>query len=205
MSPWLPETHYNDVIMGAMASQITSLTIVCSTVYSGADQKKTSKLPITGLCEGNSPVTGEFPSQRSSNTEHASIWWRHHGKGMFMHFHVTDTLVHMYIALWFYLFMNPLFTRHKGVIAWRRFPLYWPFVSGIHRWPGQQCTYITLLFSAIQASCLTHSRWFETPLFRWFFDVTIRTWRHFNCKDASNTRMLMHSWILTFDGNSLTL
>ena len=26
--------------------------------------KKTSKLRITGLCEGNSPVTGEFPAQR---------------------------------------------------------------------------------------------------------------------------------------------
>ena len=32
--------HYNDVIMGAMASQITSLTTVYSTVYSGADQRK---------------------------------------------------------------------------------------------------------------------------------------------------------------------
>ena len=31
---------YNDVIMGAMASQITSLTTVYSTVYSGADQRK---------------------------------------------------------------------------------------------------------------------------------------------------------------------
>ena len=31
---------YSDVIMGAMASQITSLTIVYSTVYSGADQRK---------------------------------------------------------------------------------------------------------------------------------------------------------------------
>ena len=26
--------------------------------------KKTSKLRVTGLCEGNSPVTGEFPAQR---------------------------------------------------------------------------------------------------------------------------------------------
>ena len=34
------ETHYNDVIMGLMESQITSLTIVYSTVYSGADQRK---------------------------------------------------------------------------------------------------------------------------------------------------------------------
>ena len=32
--------HNNDVIMGTMASQITSLTIVYSTVYSGADQRK---------------------------------------------------------------------------------------------------------------------------------------------------------------------
>ena len=32
--------HYSDVIMGAMASQITSLTIVYWTVNSGADQRK---------------------------------------------------------------------------------------------------------------------------------------------------------------------
>ena len=32
--------HYSDVIMGAIASQITSLTIVYSTVYSDADQRK---------------------------------------------------------------------------------------------------------------------------------------------------------------------
>ena len=31
---------YSDVIMGAIASQITSLTIVYSSVYSGADQRK---------------------------------------------------------------------------------------------------------------------------------------------------------------------
>ena len=32
--------HYKDIIMSAMASQITSLTTVYSTVYSGADQRK---------------------------------------------------------------------------------------------------------------------------------------------------------------------
>ena len=32
--------HYNDVIMSAVASQITSLAIVYSNVYSGADQRK---------------------------------------------------------------------------------------------------------------------------------------------------------------------
>ena len=32
--------HYSDVIKRAMASQITSVTIVYSAVYSGADQRK---------------------------------------------------------------------------------------------------------------------------------------------------------------------
>ena len=40
--------------------------------------KKTSKLRVTGLCAGNSPVTGEFPTQRTSNAQNASIWWRNH-------------------------------------------------------------------------------------------------------------------------------
>ena len=40
--------------------------------------KKISKLCITGLCAGNSPVTGEFPAQMASNAENVSIWWHHH-------------------------------------------------------------------------------------------------------------------------------
>ena len=35
--------------------------------------KKTSKLRVTGLCEGNSPGTGEFPAQMASNAENSSI------------------------------------------------------------------------------------------------------------------------------------
>ena len=41
--------------------------------------KKTSKLRVTGLCEGNSPVIGEFAAQMASNAENVSIWWRYHG------------------------------------------------------------------------------------------------------------------------------
>ena len=40
--------------------------------------KKTSKLLVTGLCEENSPVIGEFTVQRARNAENVSIWWRHH-------------------------------------------------------------------------------------------------------------------------------
>ena len=35
--------------------------------------KKTSKLRVTDLCEGNALVTGGFPSQRASNAEDVSI------------------------------------------------------------------------------------------------------------------------------------
>ena len=72
--------HSNDVIMGAMAFQFTSPTIVYSTVYLFRRRsEKSSKLSATGLCEGNSPVTAEFPVQRASNAENVFIWWRHHG------------------------------------------------------------------------------------------------------------------------------
>ena len=40
--------------------------------------QKASKPCVSGLCEGNSPVTGEFPAQNDSNAENFSIWWRHH-------------------------------------------------------------------------------------------------------------------------------
>ena len=64
--------------MGVMASGITSLAIVYSTVNAGTDQGKKSKLRVIGLCAGNSPVTGEFPAQMASNAENANIWWRYH-------------------------------------------------------------------------------------------------------------------------------
>ena len=45
--------------------------------------KKTSKLRVTGLCEGNPRVTDGFPSQKASNAENVSIWWRHHACRLF--------------------------------------------------------------------------------------------------------------------------
>ena len=58
--------------MGAMASQITSLTIVYSTVYSDADQRKHQRSASLAF------VAGEFPAQMASYAENVSIWWRHH-------------------------------------------------------------------------------------------------------------------------------
>ena len=47
--------------------------------------KKTSKLHVIGLCEGNSPVTSEFPAQMASCAENVSIWWRHHDQTTHKH------------------------------------------------------------------------------------------------------------------------
>ena len=67
------DIHYSDVIMCAMAHQITSLTIVYSNVYSGTDQRKHQISASLAFV-----VTGEFPAQIASNAENVSIWWRHH-------------------------------------------------------------------------------------------------------------------------------
>ena len=54
--------------MGVIASQITSLTILINSLFR-RKSKKTSKFRVTGLCAGNSPVTGEFPAQMASNAK----------------------------------------------------------------------------------------------------------------------------------------
>ena len=43
------QTHYSDVIIGAIASQITSILIVCSTDSSGADQSSVSLAFVRGI------------------------------------------------------------------------------------------------------------------------------------------------------------
>ena len=55
--------------MGAIASQITSLTIVYSTGYSDADQWKHQSSAPLAFVWGISPLTGEFPAQMASNAE----------------------------------------------------------------------------------------------------------------------------------------
>ena len=64
--------------MTTLASQITSLAIVYSIVYSDADQRKHQSSASLAFVGGNSPGTGEFPAQMASNAENVSIWWRHH-------------------------------------------------------------------------------------------------------------------------------
>ena len=66
---------YCDVIMGTVASQITSLTIVHSTVYSDAIQRKHQSSASLAFVRGihRGPGTGEFLRRMASNAEDVSI------------------------------------------------------------------------------------------------------------------------------------
>ena len=55
--------------MSVMVSQITSSSIILLNRLFRRRLKKVSTVRVTGLCEGNPPVTGGFPSENTSNGE----------------------------------------------------------------------------------------------------------------------------------------
>ena len=64
--------------------------------------KKTSKLRVTGLCVGNSPGTGEFPAQMTSNAENVPLWWRHHDIHLILCFGMQYHVGTKHIHCWFH-------------------------------------------------------------------------------------------------------
>ena len=74
-------SHYDDVIMSAMASQITSLTIVYSSVYSGADQGKYQSSASLAFVRGihrwpvNSPHEGPVTRKMFPSDDVIMINW----------------------------------------------------------------------------------------------------------------------------------
>ena len=84
--------HYNDVTMSTMASQMTSLTIVYSTVIPTQIKENVKAPRHWPFCE-EFTGTGQFPTQRASNAENVSIWWRrHHGWCQFYCLPLSQTL-----------------------------------------------------------------------------------------------------------------
>ena len=53
---------------------------------------KISQLRVTGLCAGDSPVTGEFPSQMTGNAENAFSWRRHHVQALDINYEMEMTI-----------------------------------------------------------------------------------------------------------------
>ena len=86
--------HYNDVIMSAMASQITRLTIVNSTVYSGTERERLSLSAFWGPYSPYKLCTDQRKHQSSMSLAFA--------RG---------------IHRW------PVNSPHKGPVTWKMFPL----------------------------------------------------------------------------------
>ena len=126
--------HYCDVIMGEMASQITSLTIVYSTVYSDTDQRKhqssSSLAFVRGIHRGpvNSPhkwpVTRKmfpFDDVIMYVTHHAS--WSNESVILAISFFNQQCILGNCISiLWMYSIYNSLRTsvpwiQHKAIIC----------------------------------------------------------------------------------------
>ena len=78
--------------------------------------ENTPKLCVTGLCAENSPVTGEFSAQKSSNAESVSIWWRHHERPFCSCLHTVRADIH-----------------GEGISGRQREPLH---IAGIGRYSG---------------------------------------------------------------------
>ena len=91
--------HYNDVIMGAIASLITSLAIVYSAVYSDADQRKhqssASLAFVWGIHRGQVNSPHKWPLTRKLFPFDDVIMW---GKGLMPtcarhhHYHLEKNL-----------------------------------------------------------------------------------------------------------------
>ena len=105
--------HYIDVIMTTVASQITSLAIIYSTVQADTDKKNIIAPRHWPLC-GEFTGTGEFPTQMASYAENVSIWWRHH-VGWLHDMEKLSKLLTQCGALMFLSFnMNPLLNKQSS-------------------------------------------------------------------------------------------
>ena len=74
--PWEPMQAGTNLLR---SMHVCQQSIICITII-GQFHYSLTKFRATGLFYGNPPVTGGFPSQRASNAENVSMWWRHLGK-----------------------------------------------------------------------------------------------------------------------------
>ena len=107
----------SDVTVSAMASQITSIWTVCSSVCSGAHQRKSSQLRVTGLCGGNTPA---YPFRHNTSK------FRRVNRGWSKRIiHYSDVIMSA-VALLNRLFRRKSEKKHQSSASLA-------FVSGCHR------------------------------------------------------------------------
>ena len=130
--------HYSDVTMASMAPQIIGALIAYSMFCSSADQINHQSFALLALCEGNSPVTGEFPTPRASDGEmfpFDDVIVIRTSEMRRLNSHVTSPLWCSH-QLWYQSWQILIwYTMMTSFFIWEHFSRYWPFVRGIHRSP----------------------------------------------------------------------
>ena len=76
----------------------------------------TSTSADRGFCAGNSPVAGEFPTQRAGEAENVSIWWRH-GYVINKHFTIVPVIL-----------LLPILSMKHILMANGRFPYFFVMI-----------------------------------------------------------------------------
>ena len=118
--------------MSAMASQITGVSIICSTFSTGVDERKPQ-----------SSVSEAFLRETTSD------WWipltKVQWRGKCFHFMTSSWRIRLWkmikrFLLWIHFcwitkIIRQKYYNHDDVIKWKHCPRYWPFVRGIHRSP----------------------------------------------------------------------
>ena len=175
--------------MSDMASQITGVSIVCPT----ADQTKHQSSALLALCEGNPPVTGGFPSQRVSNAENVSFWWRHRGANLLDNFNAMEDTMNKYVPMCKFLItfaQRPEhILLHDDVI---KFSALLAICVGISPVPGE--------FPVQRAVTRSFDVFFDLHLNKrlskqsqgWWFETLLRPlWRHSNGAATVSTTCTM--------------
>ena len=172
--------HHNDVIMGAMESPITSLTIVYSAVYSGADQRKHQSSASLAFVRGiqrwpvNSPHKGPVTrktfalddvimmmdqASMSWHTE-AETKWRHFADEILKCIFFNDNCV--------FLFRPSLKNCSLEIMAWRR-------IGDTKPWSGQLNRFHSVNLSQQRASYqssvagVSEIHWLAINVKPWYF------------------------------------
>ena len=149
--------------MSAISSQITSLTIVYSTVYSGADQRK--------LQSSSLAFVRGIHRWPANNAENVSIWWRHHEWS------------NIYICIYIYISSTTNFTTLRVKLIVNMIVLPNHSQQFIHEIAGMLCHWCgaprplqhTIKWQNYHTRCIIHysslcvSQWHDTlkRLFPW--------------------------------------
>ena len=101
---------------------------LCTQPFVQKQIKENIKLRVTGICEGNSPLTGELPAQRVSDAENSSIWWRHHEWVPVYGHHRPKTHKGVWASTGIY--SDAVNYPHKGPVTRKIVPFYNVIMSG---------------------------------------------------------------------------